>query len=71
MLIVPLADQNSALIDICKACHFVWFDEHEIESLSPRQAAAEPRLSADAYSPASLAGPRWSSVLGQFLNLSM
>ncbi len=65
MLVVPLADKNSALIDICKACHFVWFDEHEIERLSPRQTPPEPRLPADAYSPASLVHSKWNTVLGE------
>ena len=36
MLEVALSDQANVKVDVCKLCHFVWFDAHEVESLTPR-----------------------------------
>jgi Zn-finger nucleic acid-binding protein len=36
MLEVSLSDQAAVKVDVCKLCHFVWFDAHEVESLTPR-----------------------------------
>ncbi len=67
MLVVPLADANSALIDICKGCHFVWFDDQEMEKLSPKTPAERRRL--EGYDPGALRGPNWTTVAAELLNL--
>jgi Zn-finger nucleic acid-binding protein len=44
MIGVALSDQAEINVDICKRCHFIWFDAHEVDTLVPRQpesAAAE------------------------------
>ncbi len=68
MLVVPLAGENSVRVDICKACHFVWFDDHEIETLPPRPPSAEPPL-LQGYDPGALVDPNWLNVLGHFLKV--
>ena len=44
MLQVALADApDSPAIDVCRLCHFVWFDANEIAALRPRLLpAAKP-----------------------------
>ena len=42
MLTVRFEQPNSLSIDVCKTCHFVWFDSGEIESLTPLPPKAEP-----------------------------
>jgi membrane associated rhomboid family serine protease/Zn-finger nucleic acid-binding protein len=37
MLGVALSDQAEINVDVCKRCHFIWFDAHEVEILIPRQ----------------------------------
>jgi membrane associated rhomboid family serine protease/Zn-finger nucleic acid-binding protein len=37
MMGVALPNQAEIIVDICRHCHFVWFDAHEVESLVPRQ----------------------------------
>jgi Zn-finger nucleic acid-binding protein len=46
MLTVSFPETGSPPIDICKKCHFVWFDRGEVETLQPRASQTEtPRLS--------------------------
>ena len=37
MIGVALSDQAEVNVDVCKRCHFIWFDAHEVETLVPRQ----------------------------------
>jgi Zn-finger nucleic acid-binding protein len=39
MIQVALADGANVNVDVCKSCHFIWFDAHELDSLTPRPAA--------------------------------
>lgn len=39
---VALADHSSVRVDVCKLCHFVWFDACEVESLTPRPLPDAP-----------------------------
>ncbi len=42
MIEVSLADTpETSRIDVCRPCHFVWFDAHEIEELEPRAPSPE------------------------------
>ncbi len=36
MLEVALSDTDTVRVDVCRLCHFVWFDAHETESLVAR-----------------------------------
>ena len=36
MVEVKLADNSEVNVDVCRACHFVWFDAGETEGLVPR-----------------------------------
>jgi membrane associated rhomboid family serine protease/Zn-finger nucleic acid-binding protein len=36
MISVPLSDQAEIRVDVCRHCHFIWFDAHEVETLVPR-----------------------------------
>src|ERR1043165_7673905 len=36
MLEVALSNDVPVRVDVCKLCHFVWFDSHETDSLVPR-----------------------------------
>jgi Zn-finger nucleic acid-binding protein len=39
---VALADKpDSPAVDVCRICHFVWFDANEIAELKPRATTAE------------------------------
>src|SRR4029453_18547130 len=47
MIGVVLSDRAEINVDICKHCHFIWFDAHEVDTLVPRPPAsviAEPEL---------------------------
>jgi membrane associated rhomboid family serine protease/Zn-finger nucleic acid-binding protein len=47
MIGVPLPDRAEMYVDVCRHCHFIWFDAHEVDTLVPRQpkpVAAEPEL---------------------------
>ncbi len=45
MIEVPLAeDAGAPAVDVCRICHFVWFDAREIAGLKPR-AIPEPKPS--------------------------
>ena len=37
MLEVKLADDAEVNVDVCRACHFVWFDAGETETLVPKK----------------------------------
>jgi membrane associated rhomboid family serine protease/Zn-finger nucleic acid-binding protein len=37
MISVTLSDQAEIRVDVCRHCHFIWFDAHEVETLVPRQ----------------------------------
>lgn len=34
---VTLSDGAEIYVDVCRHCHFVWFDAHEVDTLVPRQ----------------------------------
>jgi len=36
MFEVSLSDDAGVRVDVCKVCHFVWFDMHEVDTLRPR-----------------------------------
>ena len=42
MLEVKLADDAEVNIDVCRACHFVWFDAGESEGLIPKKPLSAP-----------------------------
>jgi Zn-finger nucleic acid-binding protein len=42
MIEVKLSDTAEIKVDVCRLCHFVWFDAKEVETLVPR-AAAPPK----------------------------
>jgi membrane associated rhomboid family serine protease/Zn-finger nucleic acid-binding protein len=47
MIGVPLSDRAEISVDVCRHCHFIWFDAHEVDTLVPRQpapGATEPEL---------------------------
>ncbi len=69
MLEVPLSDTDTVRVDVCRLCHFVWFDAHETDTLVPRAPSSEPRIPARAYEPGALVDPNWTSILGNLLNL--
>jgi membrane associated rhomboid family serine protease/Zn-finger nucleic acid-binding protein len=37
MISVPLSEQAEINVDVCRHCHFIWFDAHEVDTLVPRQ----------------------------------
>jgi Zn-finger nucleic acid-binding protein len=37
MIEVALSDKAEINVDVCKHCHFIWFDAHEVNTLVPRQ----------------------------------
>jgi len=37
MIGVALSERAEINIDVCKHCHFIWFDAHEVDTLVPRQ----------------------------------
>jgi Zn-finger nucleic acid-binding protein len=43
---VTLSDAATVRVDVCRICHFVWFDAHETDTLVPRKIAPKPRKSA-------------------------
>jgi Zn-finger nucleic acid-binding protein len=48
MIEVPLADDPGApAIDVCRSCHFVWFDASEIGELRPKEIPPSPGSAAD------------------------
>lgn len=36
MIEVNLSDSAGVRVDVCRLCHFVWFDPHEVDTLVPR-----------------------------------
>jgi Zn-finger nucleic acid-binding protein len=50
MIEIPLAeDPEAPAVDVCRSCHFVWFDASEISGLKPREIPEpEPSLSLEA-----------------------
>jgi Zn-finger nucleic acid-binding protein len=47
MIGVALSDKAEINVDVCKHCHFIWFDAQEVDRLVPRQpepAAVAPEL---------------------------
>jgi Zn-finger nucleic acid-binding protein len=36
MIDVALSENTTVNVDVCRLCHFVWFDTHEVETLVPR-----------------------------------
>lgn len=49
MIEVALSDSANVNVDVCRLCHFVWFDARETESLVPRPLPpAVPKLSQEA-----------------------
>jgi Zn-finger nucleic acid-binding protein len=39
---VALTDQSAVRVDVCRICHFVWFDACEVETLTPRPLPDAP-----------------------------
>jgi membrane associated rhomboid family serine protease/Zn-finger nucleic acid-binding protein len=45
MLQVALSDKAQVRVDVCRVCHFVWFDAHELDTLVARPPqTTEPEL---------------------------
>ena len=42
MIEVQLSDSASVRVDVCRICHFVWFDAHETKTLVPRPVVPAP-----------------------------
>jgi membrane associated rhomboid family serine protease/Zn-finger nucleic acid-binding protein len=42
MLQVALSENARVNVDVCRLCHFVWFDMHEVEALVPRPLPSTP-----------------------------
>jgi len=42
MIGVFLSAQAEINVDVCKHCHFIWFDAHEVDTLVPRQPEPVP-----------------------------
>lgn len=42
MIEVKLSDTAGVKVDVCRLCHFVWFDAHEVDTLVPRPIPATP-----------------------------
>jgi len=42
MLRVALSENAGVNVDVCRLCHFVWFDMHEVEALVPRPLPSTP-----------------------------
>jgi membrane associated rhomboid family serine protease/Zn-finger nucleic acid-binding protein len=42
MIGVALSDRAEISVDVCKHCHFIWFDAHEVDTLVPRQPKPAP-----------------------------
>jgi len=42
MLAVPLSADAGIDVDLCRHCHFVWFDAGEVDTLEPRPVAPAP-----------------------------
>ena len=42
MIQVALSDKAAVRVDVCRLCHFVWFDAHEVDSLAPRPLPSKP-----------------------------
>ena len=42
MLQVALSENAGVNVDVCRLCHFVWFDMHEVEALVPRPLPSTP-----------------------------
>jgi Zn-finger nucleic acid-binding protein len=69
MLEVPLSDKSTVRVDVCRLCHFVWFDAHETETLvplsvPPKKPSAIPNtLDPDAFSDPWLPDAWWSHII--------
>ena len=51
MIEVAASDQGEPRIEVCRICHFLWFDADELAGLArlpPTGTAAEPELSPEA-----------------------
>lgn len=45
MIEIELSERAALDVDVCRLCHFVWFDMHEVETLTPRPLpAAAPEM---------------------------
>jgi len=42
MLQVALSENAGVNVDVCRLCHFVWFDMHEVEALVPQPLPSTP-----------------------------
>jgi membrane associated rhomboid family serine protease len=42
MIQVTLSDTSAVRVDVCRLCHFVWFDSREVETLVPRPLPSAP-----------------------------
>jgi Zn-finger nucleic acid-binding protein len=41
---VALSEKAEVNVDVCRICHFIWFDSHEIEMLTPQPPKAPPAV---------------------------
>lgn len=48
MLEVALSDRTNIKVDVCRRCHFVWFDAHEVDTLVARWPTPQPELPQEA-----------------------
>ncbi|HET9419439.1 MAG TPA: hypothetical protein VFO30_08870, partial [Chthoniobacterales bacterium] len=56
MLEVALSDDAEVNVDVCRHCHFVWFDAREIDTLVPQPLPVPaPELSQEAREQIALA----------------
>ena len=42
MIQVALSENAGVNVDVCRLCHFVWFDTHEVEALVSRPLPSTP-----------------------------
>jgi len=75
MLEVPLSDTATVRVDVCRLCHFVWFDAYETETLVPRPTEPKTtRISHKAIEPGAFGEPwlpetRWGGILSYLIDL--
>jgi hypothetical protein len=81
MIEVAATDQPEPRIDVCRLCHFVWFDAEEINHFAPlppiSKPADLPRKARERFAlarfkkMASEPADNWWKQLGDFLALPM
>jgi Zn-finger nucleic acid-binding protein len=75
---VALSETATVRVDVCRLCHFVWFDAHETETLAPRPIPArkpkipaklnpEPAAFGDPWGP----GNWWGDIFQYLIDLRL